>query len=93
MKTCQGTLRSDDTCSYCGGLNPKTALFLIEFENAKVTPTDKSYKVYINDRKVYFEDFTDEEKNKFIQLYNEKKMTLAYPGHFYVMPYFAQYNM
>lgn len=89
MKTCKGKLREDDTCDYCGGLNPETVLNLIEFDGAEVTPTDKNYKIYVNGKKVYFEDFTDEQKSKFISLYNDKKMKMAYPGHFYVLPYFT----
>ncbi len=39
--------REDDTCSYCGSLNP--ALFMAKAEAREITlgPTDKTYKVYV----------------------------------------------
>lgn len=38
----------DDTCSYCGSLNPATFMDLVERGNATLIPTDKNYKVYVS---------------------------------------------
>jgi hypothetical protein len=38
--------------------------------------------------KFYFQHFTEEEKHKFIDLVNQRKINIGYPGHFYVLPYF-----
>lgn len=87
-------LRADDTCEYCGGLNPATILRLIEEDKCSIIPTDKNYKIYVKtaerEYKAYFYDFTQEQRDKFIELYNSRKMKLEYPGDFYVLPFFAR---
>lgn len=99
----EDTWRDDNTCSYCGGLNPEVALKYIE-AGARIVPTDKSYKIYI-DRvpadsglppmrstrgKSYFQDWQPEHQKKLIELLNDKKITFAEPGHFYVLPFFMR---
>jgi hypothetical protein len=42
--------REDDTCSYCGSLNPETFMARLEAGDMEVGPTDKSYKVYLENR-------------------------------------------
>lgn len=80
---------SDKTCSFCGGLHPDEALRLLR-EGAEITPTDKNYKFYINGtRKGYFQHFEEAHKREFIQMLNEGRMNIAYPGHFYVLPFFV----
>ena len=39
--------------------------------------------------KFYFQHLSPEQQNKFIELYNAKKMKLGYPGHFYSRPFFC----
>lgn len=39
--------RSDDTCSYCGSLDPEVFFARVEAGDVRVVPTDKSYKVYL----------------------------------------------
>jgi hypothetical protein len=85
--------RLDNTCSYCGGLNPER--FLEEVRNgAEVEPTNKSYKAYVhvNKRmyKIYFQHFNDPHKKEFVRLYNDHTMKIGYPGCFYAKPYFVQ---
>jgi hypothetical protein len=42
--------------------------------------------------KFYFQHLvTDENFQKFIDLYNAKKMNIGYPGHFYSKPYFMRF--
>lgn len=36
-----------DTCSYCGSLNPDTLMERLESGTVKVVPTDKDYKIYL----------------------------------------------
>jgi len=39
--------RADGTCSYCGSLNPVTLLARLRAGDVELSPTDKSYKVYV----------------------------------------------
>jgi hypothetical protein len=82
------------TCSYCGGMSEEDFFRLVE-DGATVGPTDKSYKAYVEHPslrfgKFYFQHLSDDGKTRFIALYNERKMKLGYPGHFYTKPYFAR---
>jgi hypothetical protein len=84
--------RDDKTCSWCGGLDPVEALRLIE-SGAEITPTDKSYKLYVAGSgsptgKTYFQHFSAEQQQKLIELVNAKTVKFAYPGRFYVLPFF-----
>lgn len=85
-------LREDGSCRYCGSSTEDQ--FFAHVEAGKtVDPTDKSYKVYIHGTgtgKFYFQHLSPEGRSKFIDLYNERKMVMAYPGHFYVRPYFTR---
>jgi len=38
---------SDDTCSYCGSLNPDTLMSRLESGDIRLGTTDKNYKVYV----------------------------------------------
>lgn len=46
----QDWIREDDTCSYCGSLNPATFMTRLEGGDIQLDPTDKNYKVYVNNR-------------------------------------------
>lgn len=126
------TWREDDTCSYCGSVNPDTLMTRLEAGDIEIGPTDKSYKIYvhnaggaafkqtyrdcyeqprtgkakepkctgpddcshwvtreINDTKFYFQHLSAEQRTKFIEIYNAKRMKIGYPGHFYVLPFFC----
>lgn len=85
--------RPDESCSYCGGLRPSTFLRLWD-EGEIATPTDKDYKVYVSASptptgKTYFQHFDEGEKWRFIELLNAGR-ELAYPGRFYVLPFFVR---
>lgn len=85
----------DGTCSYCGSLSEARFFECVE-EGMEVTPTDKSYKAYVRGAggsptgKFYFQHLSEDGRNRFVELVNSKKMRLAYPGHFYVMPFFCR---
>lgn len=90
--------RTDNTCSYCGGLNPDIVLERIE-KGCSVDPTDKNYKIYVSktpnsysNDKTYFYHFSDEQKYRFIELYNKTKIAIGYPGYFYTTPYFINWK-
>lgn len=93
----EATWRDDGTCSYCGSLRPDLLFAQIE-RGAKIGPTDKSYKIYVDlighqvrgAGKFYFQHLSDEEQTRFIELINTKAMNIGFPGHFYVLPYFAR---
>ncbi len=84
--------REDGTCSYCGSISSETFLKAVE-DGQEVIPTDKSYKAYVRlpdkeQSKFYFQHLTPEERSKFAMLWLDKKFNLAWPGHFYTLPYF-----
>ena len=85
--------RSNGTCSYCGSLSPD--LFFQYISNGtEIGPTDKSYKVYVREavphHKFYFQHLSEGEQGEFIDLFNDNKINIGYPGHFYVTPFFAK---
>lgn len=115
----------DKTCSYCGSLNPDYLMQRLEAGDVEITPTDKSYKIYVKNNggdplmqhfrecpqvsdctgphdcthwvtreasseKFYFQHLNPEQRVRFIELYNDKKLHLGYPGHFYVVPFFCK---
>ena len=136
--------REDGTCSYCGSLREEDFFAAIE-AGEQLSPTDKSYKAYIEipdplvgemkitgwanfpqtgagwvhvtpesladlpegaadhmdkwvmptphgekkTAKFYFQHLSDEGRGKLIDLVNAKAINFAYPGHFYVSPFFA----
>lgn len=41
---------SDDTCSYCGSLNPETFIARIKAGDVEAVPTDKDYKAYLTNK-------------------------------------------
>lgn len=64
-------------------------------EGAELGPTDKSYKVYVklkNEKteKFYFQHLSEENKKKFVDLINDKKLKIGFPGHFCVLPFFIK---
>lgn len=117
--------RADNTCSYCGSLNPETFMARLEAGDVELVPTDKSYKVYvrnsggadfqqryrdcptdeprhgpeeclhwvtrtIDETKFYFQHLSKDQQARFIELYNERKIKMGYPGHFYTTPFFCK---
>jgi len=42
--------REDGTCSYCGSLDPDILMARLEAGDVELGPTDKSYKVYVDNR-------------------------------------------
>ncbi len=84
------------TCTYCGSISPKRFFELVE-EGAEIIPTDKNYKAYVRhesfehgETKFYFQHFSQEDKQRFIQMLNDGKMKIGYPGYFYRLPFFAK---
>jgi hypothetical protein len=93
----EASWREDGTCSYCGSLKPELLFQQIE-KGAELGPTDKSYKAYVKlvdhsvrgAGKFYFQHLSFEEKMRFIDLWNDGKLNIGFPGHFYVLPFFMQ---
>lgn len=38
--------------------------------------------------KFYFQHLSVDQRKRFVDLYNDKTLKLAFPGHFYVRPFF-----
>lgn len=89
--------RDDGTCSYCGSLKAELLFEQIE-RGACITPTDKNYKVYVDliDHQVrgagkfYFQHLDQDQQTRFIELLNQRKIKIGFPGYFYVTPFFAR---
>ncbi|EPR09880.1 hypothetical protein M527_07070 [Sphingobium indicum IP26] len=92
----EATWQEDRTCSYCGSLHPDVLFEQIE-KGAQFGPTDKSHKVYVHlidhvvrgAGKFYFQHLDQSQRGKFIELLNAGAVNIGYPGHFYVLPFFA----
>jgi hypothetical protein len=85
------------TCSYCGSFSQSQFFAAVE-AGAEVGPTDKNYKAYLRGpgvppatgaAKFYFQHLDEAGRDRFIELFNSKKMTIGYPGHFYSLPFFC----
>ena len=88
----EDTWGEDNTCSYCGSLNPDEVFKRIE-AGEEIIPTDKSYKIYISPghKKFYFQHFNEDEKKRFVDIYNKfNVMKFGFPGNFYVWPFFMR---
>lgn len=44
----------------------------------------------VSETKFYFYHLGDTQRDRFIELFNQRKIRLGFPGHFYVLPYFCQ---
>jgi len=57
-------------------------------------PMDQSHWVWetrLRDEcKFYFQHLSDEQRQRFVELLNDKKLKLSYPGYFYRMPFFIE---
>ena len=90
--------RRDGTCSYCGSLRPSLLFEAIE-AGARIDPTDKSWKAYVEGpeapktrgaAKVYFQHLSVADRKRFVDLLNSGGIKLGYPGRFYVLPFFVK---
>lgn len=85
---------ADKTCNYCGSLHPDEFMRRAE-AGEELGPTDKNYKVYMSGSgsgKFYFQHLSEEQKRRFVDLLNEKKLKIGYPGRFYVAPFFITFG-
>lgn len=91
--------RENNTCSYCGSLNPDAFMVRLEAGDITLDPTDKDYKVYVANAggpdlrgaiKFYFQHLSADQRARFIELHNERKLNMGPPGHFYVAPFFCK---
>jgi hypothetical protein len=48
----------------------------------------KFTQVYGSEAKFYFQHLSDDQKRRFVGLYNDRTMKVGYPGHFYQSPFF-----
>lgn len=89
--------REGHVCSYCGSLSGFELMRRLEDGTIELEPTDKNYKVYVKATdgtdlktvKHYWPHLDDQQKNRFIELLNARRINVGYPGHFYVLPYFC----
>lgn len=87
--------REDQTCSYCGSINPEVFMAGIEDGSIILGPTDKSTKVYVRSDtirhgKFYFSHMNTDQMCRFVELYNQKKLQFDSIGGFYVLPFFMR---
>lgn len=79
----------DGRCSFCGSMSPED--FMVAAESGeKLGPTDKDYKVYVGERqKFYFQHLTETQRRTFVDLLNAGRLSIGFPGRFYVLPFFV----
>lgn len=85
-----GLVGQPRACSFCGSLPPDDFMNMAR-SGAELSPTDKPYKVYVENPssgKFYFQHLSEEQMREFIDLLNARRLNIGYPGHFYVLPYF-----
>jgi hypothetical protein len=119
---CDWDRHPDNTCQYCGSINPDVFMARIEAGTVELGPTDKSYKVYVvgegfqqsfrdcpkdakctgpddcthwvtrphSHMKFYFEHLSFEQRSRFVDLFNEKKLKFEGGEGFYVLPFFMR---
>lgn len=85
------------TCSHCGSMNPDDLMLRLEAGNVTIGTTDKNYKIYVHNDggepvpvKFYFQHFSEEQRTRFIELLNERKIKFSGGLGFYVFPYFLK---
>jgi len=95
-----GAWRDNDTCDFCGGCRPSIALAAIK-AGATVSPTDKSYKRYVEGGdvrvpscggKLYLNHFSEAQALEFVRLDVTGQMRVAHPGYFYSKLAFGRYK-
>jgi hypothetical protein len=79
-------------CSYCGSMDPDELFTAID-AGAKITPTDKNYKIYVDlpkaHAKFYFQHLSHEQQHRLLDLSNTGKINMG-EWDFYVTPFFIR---
>jgi hypothetical protein len=78
-----------DRCPFCGSLTGDAFMVRVR-AGERLGPTDKSYKVYLDDAKFYFQHLSEDQRREFFELYRDGKLNVGYPGRFYVLPFFIR---
>lgn len=75
-------------CTYCGSMSPEDFLEAVK-NKAEIGPTDKSYKLYIDDHKgkFYTQHLSPEQGHAFYQMMQANEVNWGYPGYPYVPLY------
>ena len=83
-ETGRGLIGQARGCSYCGSMNPEDFLQAVK-DGKEIGPTDKSYKVYLDDPrgKFYTMHLSPEQAKEFRALYLAGRVAIGYPGNFY----------
>lgn len=70
------------SCSFCGSVDPEQFLQGLDDGRFRIGTTDKDYKIYImpSHAKCYFQHFDGEQRQRFIDIYNEHRLT---PGRLF----------
>ncbi len=76
-------------CSYCGSLQPRTFLDRLKAGEVLGTTT-KNYKAYLGQShdKFYYKHLSTDEREEFIQLYNDGEIEVDFLEYF-IPPFFA----
>lgn len=85
--------RGHRACSYCGSLHPNDLMARLELGNVELEPTDKHYMAYVageglHHAKFHFQHLSDDQQQRFVDLLNEKRIRVGFPGYFYTKPFF-----
>lgn len=82
------------TCSYCGSMDADAFMARVEAGTIEIGTTDKDYKVYVHGEgikaiKFYFQHLSVEQRMRFVELMNEKRIKFEGGQGFYVKPFFV----
>lgn len=84
-----GLAGQEMSCSFCGSMPPEDFMQAVR-DGKEIGPTDKNYKAYVGstEGKFYYQHLDEEQRKEFIDLLNQRKVNIGYPGHFYILPFF-----
>lgn len=79
-------------CSYCGSMRPEEFLDAVK-RQVELVPTDKNYKAYLtgenrSEFEFFFAHFDVNQARELAALDAAKQINFAFPGRFYVKPFF-----
>lgn len=88
--------RPDNTCSYCGSMNPDDFMARLEVGTIELQTTSKNYKVYTTaipgtppvPIKFYFQHLSVDQRHRFLAIFMEGRIKFRDSVGFQVLPFF-----
>ena len=80
-------------CKYCGSAHPDDFMQAVSNHQTTIGTTDKTYKVYVTNLpsiKFYFHHLSEEQKQRFVDIYNSRQIKYQFDIPFSVLPFFMR---